>query len=219
MQTAFVTREQLDEAVRMQTKMQEGRLGEWLLRLGFVDEYQVTAALAKQYGLPLINLKNPDADSYAVRMIPGKVAKRSGLVPVGFDDDQSHLRVAVCAPVDFQFQEAIRRMVRKGIAPYIGAQSAIQQLWERYYEPEELDLSNIPTFSSLDELLVVGNDVLTSAIENRALDIQAELLRDFFWIRLDYPEETHHHFFQYDEPVTPAHLPLPGGAEKFDCAV
>jgi len=219
METAFITREQLDEAVRMQTKMQEGRLGEWLRRLGFVDEHQVTAALAKQYGLPLINLKNPDANSDAVRMIPGKVAKRSGLVPVGFDNGQSRIRVAVCAPVDFQFQEAIRRMVRKGIAPYIGDQSAIQQLWERCYEPEDLDLSNIPTYNSLGELLEVGNEVLTSAIENRAQDIQVELLRDFFWMRLDYPEETHHHFFQYDATVAPTHMPLPENAEKYDYAV
>lgn len=219
MQTAFVTREQLDEAIRMQTKMQEGRLGEWLRRLGFVDEHQVTAALAKQYGLPVINLKNPDTNTDAVRMIPGKVAKRSGLVPVGFDDDQSNLRVAVCGPVDFQFQEAIRRMVRKGIAPYIGDQSAIQQLWERYYEPEELDLSNVPTYSSLDELLEVGYDVITSAIENRALDIQAELLRDFFWMRLDYPEETHHHFFQYDATVVPTQVPVHREEEKLDYAV
>ncbi len=219
MQTAFVTRQQLDEAVRMQTKMQEGRLGEWLRRLGFVDEHQVTAALAKQYGLPVINLKNPDTNSDAVRMIPGKVAKRSGLVPVGFDDDQSHLRVAVCGPVDFQFQEAIRRMVRKGIAPYIGDQSAIQQLWERFYKPEELDLSNIPTYNSLEELLEVARDVVDSAIENRAQDIRAELLRDFFWMRLDYPEEAHHHFFQYDATVTPTHLPMHREAEKYNYAV
>jgi hypothetical protein len=219
MQTAFVTREQLDEAIRMQTKMQEGRLGEWLRRLGFVDEHQVTAALAKQYGLPVINLKNPDTNEDAVRMIPGKVAKRSGLVPVGFDDDQSHLRVAVCAPVDFQFQEAIRRMVRKGIAPYIGDQSAIQQLWERYYDPEELDLSNVPTYCSLDELLEVGCEVVRTAIKNRALDIQAELLQDFFWIRLDYPEEAHHHFFQYDATVSPTRLPVGRNEEEYDCAV
>lgn len=219
MQTAFVTQEQLDEAIRMQTKTQEGRLGEWLRRLGFVDEHQVTAALAKQYSLPVINLKNPDTNSDVVRMIPGKVAKRSGLVPVGFDDDQSHLRVAVCGPVDFQFQEAIRRMVHKSIAPYIGDQSAIQQLWERYYEPEELDLSNVPTYSSLDELLEVGCDVVHSAIESRALDIQAELLRDFFWIRLDYPEETHHHFFQYDATIAPTRHPVHREAEEYDYAV
>ena len=148
MQTAFVTREQLDEAIRLQNETRQGRIGEWLLRLGFVEEHQVTAALAQQFGLPLINLGNSDANADAVRMIPGKVAKCSGLIPVGFDDSQT-LRVAVSGPVNFNSQEAIRRMVRKGIVAYMSDQSAIDRLLERTYDPEELDLSNSTTFSSL----------------------------------------------------------------------
>ena len=219
MQTAFITREQLDEAIQMQTRTQEGRLGECLRKLGFVDEHQVTEALAKQYGLPLIDLKNPDANTDAVRMIPGKVAKRSGLVPVGFDDGRSLLRVAVCAPVDFQSQKAIRRMVGKGLAPYIGDQSAIQQLWERYYQPEELDLSNVPTYGSLDDLLQVGRDVVSTAIDNRAMDIQAELIQDFFWMRLEYAEETHHHFFKYCADPVSTQIKAYKEREEFDYAV
>src|SRR5512138_1241283 len=49
MQTAYVTRDQLDQAIRLQAERQEGRIGEWLLRLGFVEEHQITAALAKQF--------------------------------------------------------------------------------------------------------------------------------------------------------------------------
>jgi hypothetical protein len=198
METAFITREQLDEAIKLQQQTQEGRLGEWLLRLGFVDEHLITVALAQQFGLPLINLKNSDASMDAVRMIPGKVAKCSGLVPVGFDDDRALLRIAVCAPVDFHSQEAIRRMVKKGIAPYIGDESAIEQLLARWYEPEDLDLSNVPTFGSLEDLLEVGRDMVAMAIESRALEVQAELIQDFFWVRLDFASESHHHFFRYD---------------------
>jgi hypothetical protein len=197
MQTAFVTRSQLDEAVRLQNQTREGRIGEWLLRLGFVEEHQVTAALAKQYGLPLINLRNSNANSEAVRMIPGKVAKCTGLIPVGFDDSQSSLRVAVSAPVNFNSQEAIRRMVRKGIVAYIGDQSAIQQLLEEWYEPEDLDLTNVPTFGSLDELIEVGNEMVTVALNNRARNIQAELIQEFLWVRLDFAAESHHHLFRH----------------------
>ena len=203
MQTAYITRDQLDEAIKLQTQTHEGRIGEWLLRLGFVEEHQITAALARQYGLPLINLNRSDANAEAVRMIPGKVAKCSGLVPVGFDDSQTALRVAVTAPVNFHSQEAIRRMVRKGIVPYIGDQSAIERLLEQLYGAEELDLSSIPTFSSLEELVEVGNDIIASAINNRAQDIQAELMQDFFWMRLDFQTESHHHFFRYE--ATPEH--------------
>jgi len=197
MQTAFVTRDQVDEAIKLQVQAREGRIGEWLQRLGIVEEHQVTAALARQYGLPLINLNIEDTNAEAVRMIPGKVARCSGLVPVGFDDDQMSLRVAVTAPVNFSSQEAIRRMVGKGIVPYIGDQSAIQRLLEKLYEPEELDLSVLPTFSSLEDLIEVGNEIVATAIRHRAHDIRAELVQDFFWVRLDLPTESHHHLFRY----------------------
>ena len=197
MQTAFITRDQLDEAIRLQSQAREGRIGEWLLRLGFVEEHQITAALARQYGLPLINLNIADANAEVVRMIPGKVARCSGLVPVGFDDDQMSLRVAVTAPVNFNSQEAVRRMVGMGIVPYIGDQSVIQSLLERLYAPEELDLSDLPTFSSLEELMDVGNELIGAAIRHRAQDIRAELVHDFFWVRLDLPAESHHHLFRY----------------------
>ena len=197
MQTAFITRDQLDEAIKLQNQTHEGRIGEWLLRLGFVEERQITAALAQQYGLPLINLNNSDANADAVRMIPGRVAKCSGLVPVGFDDHQTALRIAVTAPVNFHSQEAIRRMVRKGIVAYIGDESAIERLLGQLYEPEDLDLSSVPTFSSLEDLVEAGNEIIATAINNRAQDIRAELVQDFFWIRLDFPMESHHHFFRY----------------------
>jgi hypothetical protein len=197
MQTAFVTRDQLDEAIRFQTQAHEGRIGEWLQRLGFVEEHQITAALARQYGLPLINLNIADTNADVAHMIPGKVAKGFGLVPVGFDDDQTSLRVAVTAPVNFNFQEAIRRMVGRGVVPYVGDQSAIQRLLEKLYEPEELDLSDLPTFSSLDDLIAVSNEIIATAINHRAQDIRAELVQDLFWVRLDMPTESHHHMFRY----------------------
>jgi type IV pilus assembly protein PilB len=197
MQTAFITRDQLDEAIRLQNQTWEGLIGEWLQRLGFVEEHQITAALAQQYGLPLINLNHSEANTDAVRMIPGRVAKCSGLVPVGFDDGQTALRIAVTAPVNFHSQEAIRRMVRKGIVAYIGDESAIDRLLGQLYEPEDLDLSNAPSFSSREDLIEVGNEIIATAINNRAQDIRAELVQDFFWIRLDFPTQSHHHFFRY----------------------
>jgi hypothetical protein len=197
MQTTYLTREQLDEAIRLQKQAQEGRIGEWLLRLGFVEEHQITAALARQFGLPLINLKNSNANVDAVKMIPGKVAKSSGLIPVGFDDDQDSIRVAVCAPVDFISQQAIQRMVQKGIEIYVGDQSLIQQLLGEWYDPDDLDLSDVPTFSSLDELIEVGNEMVAIAIDGRAEDIRAELLQDFFWVRIDFADKSHHYFFRH----------------------
>jgi hypothetical protein len=206
MQTARITRNQVEEAVKLQNQNRKGRIGEWLLRLGFVEERQITEALALQYGLPWIHLQNSSANADALRMIPGKVAKCSGLIPMGFDDNQRMLRVAAAAPIDFNSQEAIRRMVHKGIVTYVGDQSAIQQLLAQWYEPEDLDMSNVPAYSSLGELIAIGNDIVAAAIDQRAQDIQAELLQDFFWVRLDFLLESHHHFYKY----------TPGSAHKYE---
>lgn len=197
LQTAFITPDQLDEAVNLQRQTQQGRLGDWLLRLGFVEEHQITMALARQYGLPLINLRDSDSRSEAIKMIPGKVAKCSGLLPVGYDDSHNSLRVAVTGPVNFNSQEAVRRMVRKGILTYIGDQSAIELLIQQWYEPEELDFSSVPTYSSLEELLEIGRDLAATAASQRAVNIQAELLEEFFWVRLDFGPKSRHLFYRH----------------------
>jgi hypothetical protein len=210
MKTAFITREQLDEAIRLQNQEQKGRIGEWLLRLGFVEEHQITAALAQQFGLPLINLKNSNPTNDAVRMVPGKVAKCAGFIPVGFDDNQTSMRIAVSGPVGFHSQEAIRRMVHKGIEAYVGDESTIQQLLEKWYDPEDLDLVNAHTFSSLEDLIDIGSEIISTAVKQRALDIQAELGQEFFWARLDYDSESHHYFHRIAAlpTVLPESLPM-----------
>ncbi len=211
LQDALITADQLDEAVAMQRQAQEGRLGEWLQRLGFVDEHQITVALAKQYGLPLINLAHLDARSDAARLIPGRVAKCSGLLPVGYDDSHNSLQIAVTGPVNFGLQESIRRMVRRGLLTFIGDQSAIEALIERWYEPEDLDLMSAPPYSSLCDLLKIGRELLSAAANQRADNIQAELLEGFFWARIDAAGTSHHLFCRHAaEPaqgrvLVPAH--------------
>ena len=205
MKNALVTRDQLDEAIRLQNQTRKGRIGEWLLQLGFVEEHQITAALAQQCGLPLINLKNANPSSEAVRMVPGKVAKCAGLIPVGFDDAQTSIRLAMSGPVNFHSQQAIRRMVHKGIVAYIGDQSVIEQMLEQWYDPEELDLMSAPAFSSLEDLLDIGSEIISAAVQMRALDIRAELGQEFFWVRLDFESEFHHYFHRFS--LEPSMLP------------
>ena len=211
LQSAFITPDQLDEAVNLQRQTQKGRLGDWLLRLGFVEEHQITMALARQYGLPLINLRDSDTRSEAIRMIPGKVAKCSSLLPVGYDDSHDSLRIAVTGPVNFNSQEAVRRMVHKGILTYIGDESAIELLIEQWYELEERDLSNVPTYSSLDELLEIGKGLAATAANQRADNIQAELLEDFFWARLDFGPRSRHLFYRHTTAPLPEREPIPAG--------
>ncbi len=209
LQDALITADQLDEAVSRQRQTQRGRLGEWLQRLGFADEHQITVALAKQYGLPLINLTYADPRSDAAKLIPGRVAKCSSLLPVGYDDAQKSLHVAVTGPVNFSSHESIRRMVRRGLLTFIGDQSAIETLIEQWYGPEELNLSSVPTYSSLGDLLELGRELLVSAVDQRADNLQVELLEDFLWARIDIGARTQHVFCRHRTVPSQERVPVP----------
>ncbi len=190
LQTAFITLDQLDTAIKMQRLNQEGKIGEWLLRLGFVDERQITMALSQQYGLPVIHLDKSDAKNDAIKMIPGKVARCSRLVPLGLDEEKKSLCIAVSDPGDFNAQEVIRRMVGRGLITYVSEQSTIFSLLERWYEPEEMNFDGAPAYASQTELQDISRSIVSSALIQRAENIQMELTEEYLWVRLDFPGRT-----------------------------
>ena len=95
----------------------------------------------------------------------------------------------------------------------------IQQLLEEWYEPEDLDLTTVPVFSSMDELIEAGNEIVVTAVEKRAEDIRAELLQDLFWMRVDYASESHHYFFRYISTPMEDLAPAPGNELVFNYAI
>jgi type II secretion system (T2SS) protein E len=207
LQAASITPNQLDEAVRLQQEMREGRLGEWLRRLGFVEEHQVTRALSKQYGIPLINLKGAEAKNDALSIVPAVVARGSNVLPVGYDTEKDFLRIAVAAPVNFNSHEAMRRMLRMGVSAYIGDESEILTLLDQWYGFKEQELSNVPSFSSLDGLQDLAKTIVGIAIDGRAHNIQAELLESYLWVRTDAGLRTDHYFCRH--VAHPSQVPAP----------
>jgi hypothetical protein len=218
LETAQITQQQLDEAVARQRAERHGRLGEWLIRLGFVDERQVTLALSKQFGLPLLKLSDSDTPSEAARLIPGMVASRSRLLPVGYDEPHDALRVAVSGPVSFSFLEAVRRMLGKGVISYLGDESSIESLIRRWYQPEELDFTLRRTFDALEDLREIVNAVVDSAVEHRCENIQAVLLDSCFWIRLDVDGYSEHLVYSHSALPSGGGAGIDAGARSFGTA-
>lgn len=200
LQTTPLTPEQLQEAVHLQKQHQNGRLGEWLMRLGFLEERQITQAVAKQFSLPIIDLKHSGAKLEALQLLPGTLAKPSLCLPVSLDDHQTTLRIAMMGPVNFNLQEAIRRMLNKSVLVYIGDRSAIQSLLDRCYRDEENEQASLPGYSSLNDLLKIADGIVDAAVEGKAENIQAELLADFFWVRFDFQARSHNVVYRRVSP-------------------
>src|SRR3954462_15932454 len=77
----LISLQQLQKAQEEQKKA-GGRTGYHLPNLGFIEEWEVTSFLSKQYGVPSINLKEFDIEPDVVKRVPREVAENHQCVPV-----------------------------------------------------------------------------------------------------------------------------------------
>lgn len=199
----YLTRDQLETALGLQQESGRGRLGEWLVRLGFVEEHHVTQALSQQWGLPVIDLTHCDIQPGIARLVPGRVARCAGLLPVGYDDRQNALLVAMSNPIDFSSQSALRRMLHKEIVPFVADQSAVSAQIDRHYAPSETDLSGCGNFSSRSDLLTLVRRRVRDAISAKATNFEFELLEEYTWLRLDFHGVSKHEVYRHLGPCLP----------------
>ncbi|HEV8230828.1 MAG TPA: type II secretion system protein GspE, partial [Thermoanaerobaculia bacterium] len=77
----LVTPEQVDAALKSQ-RDEGGKFGEALIRIGAVSEQDITETLSQQFGVPSIDLAHFEIDPAVIKVVPGEVARKYGVLPV-----------------------------------------------------------------------------------------------------------------------------------------
>jgi len=78
---SVISSQQLGKALEDQ-KASGGRLGESLIRLGFLGEIELVRFLSEQYGMPSVNLTEIEIPSDVINNIPTDVAIKYQVIPV-----------------------------------------------------------------------------------------------------------------------------------------
>jgi type IV pilus assembly protein PilB len=125
-----ITSEQLDNALWRQ-RVTGLRLAEVLLKLRYVGEDQLRQALARHYGIALVDLDAAVLDPALARLIDRDYAWRHRLVPVGRTDDR--LTVAMDDPGDRWVVEDLGRVTGCRIEVVTAPSSALRRAFGRIY--------------------------------------------------------------------------------------
>ncbi len=125
-----LTEAQLKEALVYQ-RNGSLRLGEALLRLGFVDESMLARTLAKQQGLPFVDLDKGKIAEAVLARIPAEIARDQLLLPVMEKDGR--LIVAVDDPLKRLVAEQLQFQLGTPVACALAAPTALKRALERYY--------------------------------------------------------------------------------------
>jgi type IV pilus assembly protein PilB len=139
-QEGLVTREQLQKALA-DSRSTGGRVGITLVKLGFVQEADLTRMLARQFRMPAVDLSNFEPDQRIVKLVPPELATKHLLFPLAREGRT--LTVAVADPLNMGVLEDLQFMTSYAIAPVLAGELSLKRLVEKYYESAGAQLESI----------------------------------------------------------------------------
>jgi type IV pilus assembly protein PilB len=174
----FVTREQVEEALRLSSASGETPENV-LLEQGAVTHDVISRALAERYGLDYIDLGLFVVDMAAANLVSTAVAKRYQAVPVSLINKRT-LLVAMADPSNVLAVDDIAIMtgyeVRVAVAPpddIAALISRLDRLEDVVGEPEEEEEETVQLHDSAEDAPVVKlvNQIVAQGVERGASDI------------------------------------------------
>ena len=146
-----LTREQLAHALHEQRTTHQ-RLGFVLVRLGLIDELELTKVLARQYRMPAVDLSKFEVDPRMLRLIPADLALKRMVLPL--KREGRTLTVAVADPADQGLLEDLKFITRFDLFPVLAGEQTLRALIEKNYETSDEQLQTI-----LKEMEGIGEDI------------------------------------------------------------
>lgn len=102
---------QLRSALERQRMAGEGKIGEWLQRLGFATEQQITAGLARQWSCPVLKTGLEGLGKGRWNPIPGLLLDSFQMIPVEFAEASRTLLIAFSEGLDHTILYAVEQML------------------------------------------------------------------------------------------------------------
>jgi type IV pilus assembly protein PilB len=199
----LLSAEQLAKA-REQSRTKGGRLGAQITSLGYLDENELTDFVAKQYGVPSINLDEFEFESSVIQLIPEEVASKHTVIPV--NRAGSTLILATADPSNIFGLDDIKFLTGYNIQPVVAAEEAIRRAIDKNYDQttsiedvmgdfddsdidlvsdaEDVDISELAKASEDAPVVKLVNLILTDAVKKSASDVHVEPYEKHFRVRL-----------------------------------
>jgi type IV pilus assembly protein PilB len=199
---SMINIDQLKKAQEEQRK-NGGRLGSSLVKLGMIEESELTSFLSKQYGVPAINLSEFEIDQEVINLVPREVAEKHSLVP--FNRSGSTISVAMSDPSNIFAIDDVKFITGYNVEVMVASEQSIKSSIERYYaqkvsyetvmegfdeneigvaeEEGEPDVVDLEKSSEEAPVIRLVNLVLLDAIKKGASDIHIEPYEKEFRVR------------------------------------
>src|SRR6266571_755374 len=153
----LITQDQLKKAL-LEQKNTGMRLGYNLVKLGFVEETEISKMLARQYRMPAVDLSRFEVDPKILKLLPPDVAIKHTILPL--KREGRTLTVAITDPNNVTAIENIKFITRCDVFPVIAGEYTLRNAIERYYQQSDAQLQTLlKDIEAAEDLEVVEEQV------------------------------------------------------------
>ncbi len=117
------------------------RLGYTLVKLGFVEETEVTKMLARQYRMPAVDLSRFEVDPKILKLLPPDIASKYTVLPL--KREGRTLTIAIADPNNVTAIEDIKFITRCDVFPVIAGEYTLRNAIDRYYQQSDAQLQEL----------------------------------------------------------------------------
>jgi general secretion pathway protein E/type IV pilus assembly protein PilB len=164
---------------------------------GMITAEEITQAIAEQYGMEMISLRDIDIDQNVIDALPADLARRYGVIPIYKRGNE--LTVAISDPHDMDTIDSLRYTLSYDVVPVVASEKEIKSSINLFYAGEggrvgtalqeltEATISGIATdetaelFGDSEEateedapIIKLVSLIIIEAFRNRASDIHVE---------------------------------------------
>ncbi len=194
-QRANLSYQQLEQARAEHEKAPRKRLGQILLDMGLVQEEDLLACLAEQYGLPFIRLERSQVNVQALENLDRNFAASKNVLPFGMEGQS--VKVAIADPTNIFLIDEIKRKIKYPVSIYVCPSVDLQNILAEFGDNsanyqvddfiEDVDASDVELIDTTEEdiadlekaagdspIIKFVNYIMVKAISEGASDLHIE---------------------------------------------
>ncbi len=165
----FITEGQLETALAAQGS-ERGMLGRILVRRGLLTLDQLGECLAEQFGVPFVEVVPQAVNPQVVRLLPEKLARQRSCVPLSVAG--STLQLAMVAPDDIETISEAELITGYHVEPVVALESPVQSALDRGFDERIVARQTIVDMKMVD--LEAAEDHVDEELVDEAAEDQEQ---------------------------------------------
>jgi hypothetical protein len=176
-----LTYAEVQAALEAQRRARYGKIGEWIERLGFASEHEVTKALALQWGCAVATSFDPAVASFPSE-IPLPILEAFQMLPLNYVSTSNTLYLAFGERVDHAALYAIEKILECRTVPCVAGRESIARKLDAM---RQMSRPADVVFGPITDLAEMARIASSYSAKLNPRQVRLSRLGSFIWLRLE----------------------------------